>query len=340
MPQQISITEALISSQPYDRKSKKWMELTNSVTYRIAKDMLPMYSVEKPGFRRMLAEFDKRYEPPSRKYISKTAIPRVYNIMKQKVVSDLSRMEYFSATTDCWSSQGMKPYLSYTVHYIDDQWALQSCCLQTLYLPDRTAINLAEDLEETLRSWSLDVTSQACITTDSAKQATEDLSWRHISCFGHNLNLAVNKALKDSHCVPTIGAFRKLVSAFSMSWKRRQHLASTQVTMKLPQHHFSTDCATRWESTGKMVERIREQQQEAINFVLGNDQKASHLILNWQQKDVLESIDKTLSPLKKMTDLLSGEDYVTISAIKPMLQHIFEDVLKSEKNDTTLTKDM
>ena len=27
IPQQLSITEALISSQPYDRKSKKWMEL-------------------------------------------------------------------------------------------------------------------------------------------------------------------------------------------------------------------------------------------------------------------------------------------------------------------------
>ena len=62
---QKSITEALISSQPYDHKSKKWMELTKSVTYCVAKDMLPMYSVEKPGFRRMLATFDKRYEPPS-----------------------------------------------------------------------------------------------------------------------------------------------------------------------------------------------------------------------------------------------------------------------------------
>ena len=169
-----------------------------------------MYSVEKPGFRRMLADFDKWYEPPSRKYISKTPIPRVYNNTKQKVVSDLSQMEYLSATTDCWSSQGMKPYLSYTVHYINDQWALQSCCLQTLYLPeDYTAINLAEGLEETLRSWSLDVTRQACITTDIAsniKRATEDLGWRHISCFGHNLNLAINKARNDSRCVPTIGA--------------------------------------------------------------------------------------------------------------------------------------
>ena len=52
-----------------------------------------MYSVEKPGFRRMLAEFDKQYEPPSHKYISKTAIPRAYNNTKQKVVSDLSHVE-------------------------------------------------------------------------------------------------------------------------------------------------------------------------------------------------------------------------------------------------------
>ena len=54
----------------------------------------------------------------------------------------------------------------------------------------------------------------------------------------------------------------------------------------------------------------------------------------------MEAIDKTLSPLKKMTDLLSDEDYVTISAIKPMLHHIFEDILKSEEDDMILTKDM
>ena len=167
--QQKSITEALVSSQPYDRKSKKWMELTNSVTYCIAKDMLPMYTVEKPGFRRMLAVFDKRYEPPSQTYMSKIAIPHAYSITKEQVVNDLSHVKYFSVTTDCWSSQGMKPYLSYTIHYVDDDWALQSLCLQTLYLPeDHTASNLAEGLEETLRSWSLDVTRQACITTDSA----------------------------------------------------------------------------------------------------------------------------------------------------------------------------
>jgi len=88
-----------------------------------------------------------------------------------------------------------------------------------------------------------------------------------------------------------------------------------------------------------MVERIKEQ-QEAINVVLSNDRKASHLILNWQQKDVLEAIDKVLSPLKKMTDLLSAEDYVTISAIKPMVEYICSDLLADDASDTALTNDM
>ena len=40
------------------KKARNGWNYTNSVTYCIAKDMLPMCSVEKPGFRKMLAEFD------------------------------------------------------------------------------------------------------------------------------------------------------------------------------------------------------------------------------------------------------------------------------------------
>ena len=172
--------------------------------------------------------------------MSRVAIPAAYGSTKEQVVQDVEQAEYYSATTDCWSSQGLKPYLSYTVHYIDNQWSLKSYCLQTMYLPeDHTANNLAEGLQETLQTWSLDVTKQVCITTDSASnivRATKDLGWKQLSCFGHNLNLAVSKALQDQRCSSTIGACRKVVSAFSMSWKRRRDLTSTQITMGLPQH--------------------------------------------------------------------------------------------------------
>jgi len=61
--------------QKYEQKGKKWQQLTKKVTRCIAKDMLPISIVEKPGFKQMLETFDPRYQLPSRKHFSKTTIP-------------------------------------------------------------------------------------------------------------------------------------------------------------------------------------------------------------------------------------------------------------------------
>ena len=67
---------------------------------------------------------------------------------------------------------------------------------------------------------------------------------------------------------------------------------------------------------------------------------AYHLIPTWQDIDVLESIDKALSPLHELTDILSGEQYVTVSAIRPMVQLIKTKILHVETTDTDLTKSL
>ena len=69
-----------------------------------------------------------------------------------------------------------------------------------------------------------------------------------------------------------------------------------------------------------MIDRILEQ-ETAIRQVLSADRKTSHLLLAWQDIDVLESVNKALAPLKEFTDIMSGEMYVTVSAIKPILKH-------------------
>ena len=120
-PTQSSIAEMLTQSQKYNRKSRKWRSLTDSVTYFLAKDMLPLYSVEKEGFKRLVASFDERYELPSRKYFSRTAMPALYNRTREAVALEVQGAEFFSATTDLWSSEGVRPYMSYTVHYIDNE---------------------------------------------------------------------------------------------------------------------------------------------------------------------------------------------------------------------------
>ena len=60
---------------------------------------------------------------------------------------------------------------------------------------------------------------------------------QRLSCFGHNLNLAVTKALKDDNRISrALGLARNIVSAFSASWKRRRELMNTQAAKNLPQH--------------------------------------------------------------------------------------------------------
>ena len=49
-----------------DRKSKRWNEITNSITIHLAKDMVPLNTVEKGGFKQMIKTLDPRYELPSR----------------------------------------------------------------------------------------------------------------------------------------------------------------------------------------------------------------------------------------------------------------------------------
>ena len=65
----------------------------------------------------------------------------------------------------------------------------------------------------------------------------------------------------------------------------------------------------------------------AILAVLSADRMKSYLIPLWQDIEVLEAINKVLTPVADFTDLLSGEQYVSISAVKPVLSHMSTEAL-------------
>jgi hypothetical protein len=58
--------------------------------------------------------------------------------------------------------------------------------------------------------------------------------------------------------------------------------------------------------------------------------------------EVLQSVDSVLSPLSSLSDILSGEQYVTVSAVLLSVSLIENDniILKSSASDTPLTKDL
>ena len=108
---QIMIDVAMSKGEKYPRSSKQWQQLTDLVTHCLVKDMILIYSVDKPWFRRMLERFDPKYVLPTHKYFSKVTIPSLYARTRETVTSELQGVEYFAATADMWSSNTLEPYI-------------------------------------------------------------------------------------------------------------------------------------------------------------------------------------------------------------------------------------
>ncbi|ROL46911.1 Zinc finger BED domain-containing protein 1 [Anabarilius grahami] len=131
--------------------------------------MVPVATVEQVGFQKLLKTMDPRYELPSRNYFAREALPQMYTEIRQSLADRLANVTHFALTRDMWSSRTCEPYMSVTVHFIQD-WEMKTACLQTSYFPqDHTVGN----------------------TGSNIVKAVEPNEWLRMQCFGHRLHLAI-----------------------------------------------------------------------------------------------------------------------------------------------------
>ena len=98
---QPTLQSVIEHSIQYDPKSVQAQQLDYAVACFLTKDMQPYNTVEKPGFKAMVAKLNPRYKIPSRKHFVEQEISRLYNTIKETfVMLKLRENEYFSATTD------------------------------------------------------------------------------------------------------------------------------------------------------------------------------------------------------------------------------------------------
>ena len=89
-----------------------------------------------------------------------------------------------------------------------------------------------------LENWHLDSTKLVATTTDNGSNfvaAFSSLGWLHISCFGHNLDLAINKALNVDRVHRAVKRCRSLVELFTRSRKKTKDLKEKQVQLRIPE---------------------------------------------------------------------------------------------------------
>ena len=129
----------------------------------------PIDTVNNKEFRHLINLLEPKYTPPDRKTIMNNYLPELYMREKQRIERQMERATHFAITTDGWTSRANDSYVALTVHYIDEEWSLQSHLLETHQLAEaHTGENVATDLESMLTSWNPPITKLGAFTTDNA----------------------------------------------------------------------------------------------------------------------------------------------------------------------------
>ena len=138
--------------------------------------------------------------------------------------------------------------------------------LQTASFPENhTAENIVETIKEILANFSLDCYRIVAVVHDQdsnmeafSRLMKEEYRWESTNCAAHRIQLCVEDGLKINAIARLVGDSRKLVNHFKHSTVATAALANRQKSMSMPVKKLVQDCATRWNSTYYLLERIVE----------------------------------------------------------------------------------
>ncbi len=205
-----------------------------------------------------------------------------------------------------------------TCHYINQEWQLRSLVLITRTTSEtHSGENIAADLTKSTVEWTLSEKNKPAITTDNAAnelKAVRLVGWLHVSCMGHNINLAVRAALELGTVRTIVARGRNQVTFFHNSPLATTMLMEKQLALDSSAnrgHKLIQDVKTRWNSTYDMLNRLLVQ-VPAIHAVAHDarikkqaDKLKANLFSTDDQK-IAEFLITLLGPLKTATEKLSG----------------------------------
>ena len=118
---------------------------------------------------------------------------------------------------------------------------------------DHFGENLVEVISDIHANWKLSLDDLLVTTTDNGSNFVAGFytkGWTRLSCFGHNLDLAVGKGLDHAQIQKALGCCHSLVECFSRSWKKSHDLQEKQTQLGLKNHKLIGAISTTSQANG------------------------------------------------------------------------------------------
>jgi hypothetical protein len=334
-PQQSSIIHSFQNIKSTMSGGKKYSKITDAILIMICKDMFPLNVVENLGFKHLLKTTAPLYKVPSRKTIT-TLLDNKYEIITTDFKEKLSDVPFFTITTDAWTEVNQtQSFLGITLHFLGNT-AMMSGMIGVVPLEERhTALYLSQTLTDTLCDWNIPLEKIIAIVTDNGAnivKASIDTfgKSRHVRCFAHTLNLVPEKSFQNSPEISVIlEKVRKIIRWFKNSVIGSDELRKMQMNDGVPEGttlKLKQDVQTRWNSVFYMIDRFIQLSRYVSQILLDNPSGPDMIVAT--ELNTLKELQLILKPLEIATRELSGEKYVTISKVIPIIHGIHHQIGK------------
>ena len=178
-------------------------KLARSIATWFSLDLLPFNECGRDGFKTFckLTNIVQEYEQiPDPSTIRKTALEDVYNYTHKKIVEKLQNVpSTLSITFDAWTDNYKRlSYITFTVHWIDENWILKQATLQTAYFPrPHTGENIKTRFIEVQKEFGLKEKIFESITDGKKNmiKACRLLEMDRNYCVAHSLHNLITKDL-------------------------------------------------------------------------------------------------------------------------------------------------
>ena len=122
------------------------------------------------GLKVLLSFLVPNYRPSSTTYVS-ALIQKDFLDGKVEIVAQLQG-NMIALTTDIWMFRATQSFATTTAQYINKEWNLTPCVLETIHLPEHhTGILISEKIQKTLDHYNIDVKQISAIVHDEASSA-------------------------------------------------------------------------------------------------------------------------------------------------------------------------
>ena len=330
---QQTLEQTVASMAPYQFDHPRARKLHRAIAEMVCVDCLPFYTVEKPGFLRLIHTIEPRYKPCSRTYLSQTMIPSMYDSVKSHVAQLIDLEPHISITTDIWSSDSLDSYISFTAHWINKDWEYKEGCLHALPFNERhTGENIANMFTSCVDAWKIKDKVHLVLRDSGSNFVAgfRDIGLLTSSCFAHTLQLAVKDGvLAQTGVENLLSVGRKVVGHFKHSNVSLHALSSIQAKLELPAKRPIQDEPTRWNSSFYMLEWLMEQKQAILAVGAEINLPVELTNSHWQ---LMIRVLRVLRPFEEATKEASFGD-ASIGIVIPLVNAIVRQLEDCDQDD-------